>query len=91
MEQSDLNDIFNKKQPSDLPDHLARGLPSNLKSWIKDVYSPAFTALTIAESYNTKDWKSKFTEKERAKILYFWQGDVRNIAVFEKTTQANHY
>ncbi|KAF2729658.1 hypothetical protein EJ04DRAFT_555937 [Polyplosphaeria fusca] len=75
MEQKDLNDIFNKKQPDSLPDHLAGNLPSNLQKWIKDTYSPAFTALTIAESYNTKDWQSKFTEKERAKILYFWQGD----------------
>lgn len=76
MEAADLNERFQKKQPDSLPDHLAKGLPSNLRNWIRDVYSPAFTALTIAESYNTKDWQSKFTPKERSKILYFWQGDV---------------
>jgi len=78
METSDLTDIFNKTKPSSLPQHLAEGLDGTLKDWIKGTYSPAFTALTIAESYNVKDWVSKFTEKERAKILFFWQGDVRD-------------
>lgn len=76
MEQGDLNNIINKQQPDDLPDHLSRNLESNLRNWIRDTYSPAFTALTVANSYNTKDWTSKFTNKERKKILYFWQGNV---------------
>lgn len=76
METSDLNEIFNKRKPDNLPQHLAEGLESDLKDWIKNTYGPAYTALTIAESYNTKDWIKKFTEKERAKILFFWQGDV---------------
>ncbi|RKK77994.1 hypothetical protein BFJ71_g16606 [Fusarium oxysporum] len=75
METGDLNEILNKKQPDDLPPHLAKNLPGNLRDWIRNVYSPAYTALTIAESYNTKDWVSKFKPQERAKILYFWQGD----------------
>jgi hypothetical protein len=76
MEQDDLNDIMNKKKPDSLPDHLGKNLESNLRKWIRETYSPAFTALTIANSFNTKEWQSKFTDKERKKILYFWQGDV---------------
>ena len=54
MEQGDLNDIMNKQKPDDLPDHLGRGLESNLRNWIRDTYSPAFTALTVANSYETQ-------------------------------------
>lgn len=81
MNESDLTDIFNKRKPDSLPQHLAEGLPGKLRTWIRDVYSPAFTALQIAESYNVKDWVSKFTAKERAKILFFWQGDVSTLPI----------
>jgi len=76
MNQSDLNEVLSKNAPRDLPQHLAEGLPGDLRNWIRDVYSPAFTALQVAESLNVKDWVSRFTAKERAKILFFWQGDV---------------
>ncbi|KAH6856235.1 hypothetical protein B0I37DRAFT_389573 [Chaetomium sp. MPI-CAGE-AT-0009] len=75
MEQDDLNNILNQAQPDSLPDHLGRNLESNLRNWIRDTYSPAYTALTIANSFNTKTWQSKFTDKERKRILYFWQGN----------------
>ena len=76
MEQGDLNDIMNKRKPDNLPDHLGSNLQSNLRDWIKNTYSPAFTALTIANSFNTRGWESKFTDRDRKKILYFWQGSV---------------
>lgn len=76
MEQSDLNNIFNKRKPSGLPDHLMQSLPGNLKNWIRDVYSPAFTSLTISESFSTNGWETKFSDEEKIKIMYFWQGDV---------------
>lgn len=76
MEQDDLNNIMNKLKPDDLPAHLGSNLPSNLRDWIRNTYSPAYTALTIVNSFNTKGWESKFTAKDRKKILYFWQGSV---------------
>ncbi|EAQ86160.1 predicted protein [Chaetomium globosum CBS 148.51] len=75
MEEDDLNNIMGKRKPDDLPAHLGPNLESNLRNWIRNTYSPAFTALAVAQSYNTKDWQSRFTNQERNKILYFWQGN----------------
>lgn len=59
-----------------LPDYLRANLSSNLSGWIKSTFGPAYTCLQIAESLQTRDWKSTFTDAEKKKIYYFWQGQV---------------
>lgn len=76
MHPEELNKVFNMTQPKTLPDHLGQNLPDNLKTWIRDVYGPAFTSLLISESYNTGDWREKFDDTEKEKISWFWQGRV---------------
>ena len=71
MAAMDREKIFNKNQISGLVDSLGKNLPSNISSWVKDVYGPAYTSLLICQGYNIKDWLIKFTREEKAKIEYF--------------------
>ncbi|SCO86409.1 uncharacterized protein FRV6_10536 [Fusarium oxysporum] len=62
------------KDTRKLPDHLGSNLPSNLSKWIKETFGPAYTCLQIAQSLQTREWRSNFTDDEKKRILYFWQG-----------------
>ncbi|KAF4958438.1 hypothetical protein FGADI_2360 [Fusarium gaditjirri] len=75
MDQSHASLLSSKdKDARQLPDHLGSNLPSNLSNWIKETFGPAYTCLQIAQSLQTREWRSKFTDDEKKKILYFWQG-----------------
>jgi hypothetical protein len=76
MAAMDREKIFNKHQLTGLANNLGKDLTGDLAKWVKETYGPAYTSLLIVQGYNTKDWLIKFTEKEKAKILYFWQGNV---------------
>jgi hypothetical protein len=64
------------KNTLQLPDYLGKDLPTDISEWIKTTFGPAYTCLQIAESMQTRDWKSTFTDAEKKKIIYFWQGQV---------------
>ncbi|KAL9566594.1 hypothetical protein ACKAV7_009509 [Fusarium commune] len=75
MDQSHASLLSSKdKDTRQLPDHLGNNLPSNLSKWIKETFGPAYTCLQIAQSLQTREWRSNFTDDEKKKILYFWQG-----------------
>ncbi|KAI1050275.1 hypothetical protein LB506_001923 [Fusarium annulatum] len=75
MDQGHASLLSSKdKETRQLPDHLGGNLPSNLSKWIKETFGPAYTCLQIAQSLQTREWRSKFTDDEKKKILYFWQG-----------------
>lgn len=75
MNQSHASLLSSKdKDTRQLPDHLGSNLPSNLSKWIKETFGPAYTCLQIAQSLQTREWRSNFTDDEKKRILYFWQG-----------------
>ncbi|EXM08776.1 hypothetical protein FOIG_01838 [Fusarium odoratissimum NRRL 54006] len=75
MDQSHASLLSSKdKDTRQLPDHLGSNLPSNLFKWIKETFGPAYTCLQIAQSLQTREWRSNFTDDEKKRILYFWQG-----------------
>ncbi|KAF5540996.1 hypothetical protein FMEXI_8148 [Fusarium mexicanum] len=75
MDQSHASLLSSKdKETRQLPDHLGSNLPSDLSKWIKETFGPAYTCLQIAQSLQTREWRSNFTDDEKKKILYFWQG-----------------
>ncbi|KAF5647461.1 hypothetical protein F52700_1321 [Fusarium sp. NRRL 52700] len=75
MDQSHASLLSSKdKETRQVPDHLGRNLPSHLSKWIKETFGPAYTCLQIAQNLQTREWQSNFTDDEKKKILYFWQG-----------------
>nr|RBQ92859.1 hypothetical protein FVER53263_01741 [Fusarium verticillioides] len=75
MDQGHASLLSSKdKETRQLPDHLGSNLPSDLSKWIKETFGPAYTCLQIAQSLQTREWRSNFTDDEKKKILYFWQG-----------------
>lgn len=75
MKSQDREQIYGSEQP-EVPDSLGKNLPSSLSSWICGTYAPAFTALEIMKSVPTKGWTTTFTDEEKARIKYFWTGQV---------------
>ncbi|KAI1026324.1 hypothetical protein LB503_012842 [Fusarium chuoi] len=67
-----LNAIFAKY--NDDTTISASNLPSNLSKWVKETFSQAYTYRQIAQSLQTREWRSNFTDDEKKEILYFWQG-----------------
>lgn len=65
-----------KPSDSDLPIELRQNLPQTLKDFISKQYAPAFISRLISRQEKYKD---KFTEDEKKKIQYWWEGQVRDI------------
>lgn len=58
--------------PSALPLALADNLPTNLKTFFKEKYGPAFICRYVGR---TQKYMSSFTEKDMKKLWYWWQGN----------------
>ncbi|KAL6822001.1 hypothetical protein J3E69DRAFT_368161 [Trichoderma sp. SZMC 28015] len=66
--------FLNVPQPSTLPAELSINLEDRYRNWIKDVYAPAYLAYMISETNTNFREKYKFTDKEKARIAYWWTG-----------------
>jgi hypothetical protein len=57
-----------------LPIELKDGLSGNLQSFLSDHFSKALLVRSLANNDNYKD---KFSDDDRDKLTYWWQGKVR--------------
>lgn len=69
--------FLNVPQPSTLPAELSINLEDRYRNWIKDVYAPAYLSYMISETNTNFREKYRFTDKEKARIAYWWTGTVR--------------
>ncbi|KAH8429650.1 uncharacterized protein LDX57_007322 [Aspergillus melleus] len=60
-----------KPPDEDLPRELRENLDPKLKEFIRNKYGPAFISRSITQIRQHKD---KFTEEERKKVWYWWEG-----------------
>jgi hypothetical protein len=64
-------------KPDNLPLDLGDNLQSDLKKWIHDTYAPAYISFMIAQVKPANvNWRNNFTDAEKAKIWYWWSGQV---------------
>jgi hypothetical protein len=77
MSESDRVNFLNFPKPK-LRIELAENLPSELKTWIKNKYAPAYVAFMISQvkRQDSKDWRQQFTQEEKDKVWYWWSGAV---------------
>lgn len=78
MDPEQLRQFTTASRPTDLPPQLTTQLPHRLRDFFRDKYGPAFIARSIAQF---PDYRDRLTERERRKITYWWEGNVRNALV----------
>lgn len=75
MDDKDREDFTTRGKPTTLPDSLADGLSQELKDFLHSKYAPAYLCRSVVE---TEKYESKFTDKERKKLWYWWEGNGDN-------------
>lgn len=68
--------FLNVPQPNTLPAELSTNLEDRYRNWMKDVYAPAYLTYMISETNTNFRDKYKFSDKEKARIAYWWTGTV---------------
>lgn len=58
--------------PEDLPSSLADNLPSDLKTFFKEKYAPAFICRYVGR---TQKYAPSFTQQEMKDLWYWWEGN----------------
>jgi len=86
MNDADRTQFIQFPKPTDLPIELTENLPQNLKTWIHDVYAPAYITFMISQ-VDAKDvtWRGGLTEDEKAKSWYWWSGAVSRFHELSRT------
>ncbi|KAI1757865.1 hypothetical protein F4782DRAFT_475448 [Xylaria castorea] len=64
-----------KPNENDLPASLADNLPSQLKTFFKEKYGPAFICRYVGR---TQKYMKSFTDQEMKDLWYWWQGNGEN-------------
>lgn len=68
---------------------LMDNLDQKYKTWIKDIYAPAYVAYMMAmnpPSQYSDD--AKFSDSEKSKIMNWWQG---NVSSWDRLFKRHHY
>ncbi|PWY96530.1 hypothetical protein BO94DRAFT_570823 [Aspergillus sclerotioniger CBS 115572] len=75
MNQDDRETFTQLGKPGDLPVELADGLSEDIKTFLRTKYAPAW----LCQSFVASDkYASKFTDKEKKKLWYWWHGNGKN-------------
>ncbi|KAF7596915.1 hypothetical protein BBP40_011960 [Aspergillus hancockii] len=75
MDDDDRENFTSRGKPTTLPDSLASGLSQSIKNFLHDKYAPAYLCRSVV---TTEKYESKFTDKERKKLWYWWEGNGDN-------------
>jgi hypothetical protein len=83
INDADRNFYFHESKPTNLNPMLAENLSSELKAWVLNTYAPAFIGnqIMLADDVTKNTWRRPFTKDEEKKIVYFWEGKVRNSGI----------
>ena len=73
MDQDQRTRFLTGARPTNLPQELSNRLPSHLQRFLRDEYAPAFLSRSLAQD---EDYGKNFTDSERRKIRYWWEGNV---------------
>ncbi|KDR76297.1 hypothetical protein GALMADRAFT_140011 [Galerina marginata CBS 339.88] len=75
MDDSGRSQFLQFPKPTNLPLEIAQNLPQTLKTWIHDVYAPAYITYMLSQ-VEAKDvtWRGNLTDDEKAKVWYWWSG-----------------
>lgn len=82
MEEGDRQNFVGVVKPTVdeavFPNELADNLPDDLKTWLKDTYTPAYISYMLSQvDTSSETWKGDFNAEQRNKIWYWWTGQVR--------------
>ena len=90
MNDDDRSQFLQFPKPDNLPIDLAQNLAQNLKTWIHDIYAPAYITFMISQ-VDSKDvtWRWNLTDDEKAKVWYWWSGAVNNPTLICPLPMAN--
>ncbi|PWY76258.1 hypothetical protein BO70DRAFT_430745 [Aspergillus heteromorphus CBS 117.55] len=72
MDDGNREDFTTQGKPTSLPYSLADGLSQELKDFLHDKYAPAYLCRSVVM---TEKYETKFTDKERKKLWYWWEGN----------------
>lgn len=81
MEEGDRKNFVGVVKPTVdeavFPSELADNLPDDLKTWLKDTYTPAYISYMLSQvDPSSEKWKGDFDSEQRNKIWYWWTGQV---------------
>lgn len=77
MEADARTNFLQTQPPQNLPIELGSNLQSDLKTWIRNTYGPAYISFMISQiKSGTVNWRGNFDDTQKEKIWYWWSGSV---------------